>query len=993
MPELDRRDFLKIVGMSAGTAATAACQEPIERVIPYLNQPEEVVPGLATYYNSTCRECPAGCGIRVKTREGRPIKVDGNPDDPIGRGSLCVRGQAGLHRTYDAARFQGPLRREGEGFVPISWDEGMELLVEKLRAANGRISFLGGAETGTLDRIIDAFLSALGSPNRLRFELYAHEALRSANEMVFGTGAIPQFALDRADVVIAFGTDFLETWLNPLQNQVNFAAGRAQGRGFAAFVGPRFGLSASNLDQWLAPEPGTEVLVALALAREVAARKGTTPALRELLADFSPESVADRTGVSALQIRSLAERIAGASAPLALPPGVEIQGTNAASFAAAVQILNYVSGAVGNTVVFGPDHNVGGLARFSDLKELAGKLRGGEVSVLLVHGANPVHCAPQVGFADAMRSGGVFTVSFSSASDETTALADLVLPDHTPFESWGDSEPIRGIRRLQQPTIRPLNDTRALGDVLLDAGRALGRAGSLPGGDFRDAIRTRWGLPDFDQRLANGGRFRAAPARGVALAAGVGNLSFEPAALSGESDGLALVVYPSLHFYDGRSQRLAVLNEIPDPVTTTMWGSYAEIHEDTARELGVELGDVVEVSTEAGSIELPVYPHKAVRPGVVAISAGQGHQPVDPNAPDPDYRQSRETTGVNALEIVPGRLDPRSGGLAWLSTRASVRPTGSRALVVRAQTTFDQEGRGIAKSTTLAALARHEHPEAASEHGEAAGEHGEAEGDASEASRGPAYGDASHLETKQYDPAADAHPESPYRWGMSVDLDACTGCNACVMACGAENNGPIVGPDNARGGREMHWIRIERYVELGHDGQIDVRSVPMMCQHCGAAPCESVCPTIATYHNKDGLNVMVPNRCIGTRFCSNNCPYKARRFNYWPYDFFYRSPEELHLNPDVTVRSKGVMEKCTMCLQRINDVKDRAALENRNVRDGEMQTACQQACPSQAIHFGNLRDPESEVSKLREDPRAYRVFEHLYTRPGVSYRKALKREI
>ena len=978
MSELDRRDFLKIVGMSAGAAATVACQDPLEAVIPYLNQPEEVVPGIATYYNSTCRECPAACGIRVKTREGRPIKVDGNPEDPIDGGSLCVRGQAGLHRTYDSARFKGPMRREGGDLVPIRWDEGMELLVEKLGAANGRVAFLGGAETGTLDGIVDAFLTALGSSKRLRFELYAHEALRSANERVFGTDAVPHFALDKADVIVAFGTDFLETWLNPLQNQRNLATARANGHGFAAYVGPRLGISGGNTDLWLAAAPGTEVLVALALAHEVAEERRAEPALRRMLADFTVEAVAAQAGLEAGQIRTLAQRIVGASAPLALPPGIEVQGTNAASFAAAVQILNYVSGAIGKTVEFGPDHNVGKLARFSDLKELAGELRGGEVSVLLVHGANPVYTAPQVGFADAMGSSGVYTVSFSSANDETTALADLVLPDHTPFEAWGDAEPIRGIRRLQQPTIRPLNDTRAIGDVLLDAGRALGKAGSLPGGSFQDVLKARWGAEGFDQKVASGGEFRTVGSRGVSLAAGAENLSFEPARLSGEEDGLALVVYPSLHFYDGRSQRLAALNEIPDPVTKTMWGSYAELNPETALELGVDVGDVVEVSTDAGSLELAVYPHLAVRPGVVAISVGQGHQPVDPNAPDPDYQQQRNTVGVNALEIVPGRLDPESGGLAWLSTRAAVRPTGARKLVARAQITFDQETRGVAKATTLAALMGHD-------------DH-EAEDAAHEAPDMHAPASSEHLVTKEYDPAADAHPDSPYRWGMSVDLDACVGCDACIMACNTENNIPVVGPDNARTGREMHWIRVERYVELGDDGQIDVRTVPMMCQHCGAAPCESVCPPIATYHSEDGLNVMVPNRCIGTRFCSNNCPYKARRFNYWPYDFFYREPEELILNPDVTVRSKGVMEKCTMCLQRITSAKDQAVLENRTVRDGEMQTACQQACPSNAISFGNLRDPESDVSKLRVDPRAYRIFEHLYTRPGVSYLRAVKRE-
>ena len=981
MTDLDRRDFLKVVGLSTGAALAAGCGDPLEKVIPYLNQPEEVVPGISTYYNSTCRECPAACGIRVTTREGRPIKVDGNPDDPVSRGSLCVRGQASLNRTYDAARFAGPLRREGDGWVPITWDEGIALLAEKVGGARGKVAFVGGTETGTLDVLIDRFLAAAGSSNRLRFEPYAHEALRSANEAVFGTDAVPHFALEAADVLVSFGTDFIETWLNPLQNQVNFSRSRANGKGYAVCVGPRLGVSGANADQWLAPEPGTEVLVALALAHEVARAKGGVPqSLRRVLEGYTAKSVAEPTGLPAAKIADLAERIARARAPLALPPGVEIQGTNAASLAAAVQILNWVSGAVGTTVVFGPDHGVDRLARFRDLGELAGKMRGGEVRVLLVHEANPVYAAPQVGFADAARSGDVFTISFSSAADETTDLADLVLPDSTAYESWGDAEPIRGIRRLQQPTLRPLRDTRSLGDVLLAAGRALGASG-FEAPSLRAAIVERWGADGFDAKLAQGGVFERAATRSVSLAPGVSSLRFEPAKLSGDAADPVLVVYPSLHFYDGRSQRIAILNEVPDPVIKTHWGSYAELAEETAAQLGVTVGDVVEIRTEAGSLEVPVYPHNAIRPGVVALSVGQGHQPVDPEAPLPDRREQRRINGRNAMTLVPSRLDPLGGGLAWLSTRAAIRPTGERALVGRAQITFDQEYRGIAKRTGAAG--------AAAAHG-ADADHAEPEHAETHEVVYPIQGDAEHLVVKKYDPALDSHLDSPYRWGMSVDLDRCTGCNSCIAACAVENNMPVVGEMNARVGREMFWMRVERYVERVGDW-IDVSHTPMMCQHCGAAPCEAVCPTIATYHSTDGLNVMVPNRCIGTRFCSNNCPYKARRFNHYRYDGDYRWPENLGLNPDVMVRSKGVMEKCTMCLQRVQDGKDRASIEGREVRDGEIRMACQQACPSEAIVFGNLKDPASALVKLRSDERSYQVFDHLYTRPGVSYMRSVTR--
>ncbi|MCZ6713671.1 MAG: 4Fe-4S dicluster domain-containing protein [Deltaproteobacteria bacterium] len=962
MPELDRRDFLKVVGLTAGAVAAAGCQEPVEKVIPYLNQPEEVIPGIATYYNSTCRECPVACGIRVKTREGRPIKVEGNPDDPVSRGSLCVRGQASLYRTYDASRFKGPMVRRDGQLVPIPWEEGLKLLVEKLAAsAQGKVFFLGGLETGTLDELVDRFLDAIGSPHRVRFELFAYEALRTANERLFGRADVPHFALDRADVVVSFGTDFIETWLNPLQNQVNFSRGRREGRGFAAHIGPRLGLSGSNADLWLAPKPGTEVLVALALAHGVAKQRRNGN--RGWLAQYSAAKVAERTGLEAAKIDALAHRISKAHAPLALPPGNELLGTNAAAFTEAVQILNHVSGAIGKTVVFGPDHKLSKLARFRDIKELAGKMRGGEVSVLLLHGANPVYSVPQIGFADAMGKSDLFTVSFSSASDETTALADLVLPDHTPYESWGDAEPIRGVRRLQQPTVRPLMDTRAVGDVLLDVARRLGKGGSLPGGDFRDLLVSEWGAAGFDAALARGGTFKPASSQSVALSKKLGPRDeFAPAELGGDGD-LVLVAYPSLHLYDGRSARIAMLQEIPDPVLKTTWESFAELHPDTAKAKGIRQGDIVRVSTEAGSIELPAFPHKAVRPGVVAIAIGRGHQPVDPEVPEsPDWHKRRDRIGANVLELLPGRLDASSGGLAWLSAKAKVESTGRKKLLAVTQQDFDQQGRGFAQSTTMAALLGLEED----------------------------HGGAPHLETKEYDAADDAAPESPYRWGMSIDLDACSGCNACISACNQENNIATIGEDQVRMGREMHWIRIERYVDDDH-GALHVQHSPMLCQHCGAAPCESVCPVLATYHNEEGLNVMVYNRCIGTRYCSNNCPYKVRRFNHFAYDQSVREPENLALNPDVTVRSKGVMEKCTFCVQRIIEAKDEAVNQGRNVREGEVTPACAQSCPSHAIVFGNLKDPESRVSRLRQDKRAYRVLDHLYTRPAVSYLKSIRR--
>jgi molybdopterin-containing oxidoreductase family iron-sulfur binding subunit len=984
MPELDRRDFLRVVGLSAGAAAAAACQEPVEKIIPYLNHPEEVIPGTSTYYASTCRECPVACATLIATREGRPIKVDGNPEDPVGRGKLCVRGQASLHRTFDPARLAGPqVRDPGTGkLTSTTWEAALDTLVGWLgpAAQKGMVHFLTGHETGVLDGLIDRFLQAIGSPHRVRFEPFGHEALRTANRAVFGTDAIPHFALDRADVLLSFGADFIETWLNPVQNQVLYASARRGGKSFSVYVGPRLGASGQAMDLWLRTKPGTEIRVALALAGHAARVRGgaAVPAG----AQVSLESAAQESGVPLEQLRRVADRLASAQAPLALPPGNELQGTNAAAFVTAVQLLNVSIGAPGRTLLFGPDHNVGRLARFRDLKELAGKIRGGEVQVLLVHGSNPLYSAPQVGLADALGQQDLRVVSFASHADETTAAAHLVLPDHTPFEAWGDAEPVPGVRRLQQPTVRPLFDTRATGDVLIEAARRLGAGDGMPS-SLLAALQAAYA--DWPAAVQRGGVLDGAASGGPPASGGtaLAGMRFDTAEISGEGT-LDLLVYPSLHFYDGRSARSPVLQEIPNPVTKMTWGSYAELHPETARELGIREFDVVRVSTDVGSVELPAFLNEALHPSAVAIEAGQGQVPVEPeHTGQHDRLRRREKIGVNALAILPGRLDPASGALAWLSSRCKVEKTGERRYSAKTQATFDQEGREIAQVVALGGVGH------AAAHVPAHGmqdEHGgDSHGDAAP------YAGASHLEKRPFDPAQDARDPS-YRWGLTIDLDACVGCNACMTACVQENNIPAIGDELVKRGREMHWIRIERYVEH-HGEELEIRNLPMLCQHCGAAPCETVCPVYATYHNDEGLNVMVPNRCIGTRYCGNNCPYKVRRFNYFPYDFDVRYPENLRLNPDVMVRSKGVMEKCTLCVQRINGAKDRALREGRTVREGELSTACAQACPSDAIHFGNYKDPESAVAKAREDPRAYAVLHHLNTRPGVTYlRKVLRVE-
>jgi molybdopterin-containing oxidoreductase family iron-sulfur binding subunit len=1012
MPELDRRDFLKLVGAGAGAAASAGCSEPVERLIPYVVQPEEITPGIPVVYASSCTECPAGCGLHVRTREGRPIKLEGNPNHPINQGTLCARGQAGIGRTYHPDRMTGPLRREGGVATPIGWDGpdgAISLLssrIQEARSAGKSVVVLGTDRGPTANRWIDAFVDAV-SAERVVYEPLGADALREATRTVFGVPTEPVFDLSESDLIVDFGSDFLATGLSPTENarQLREARDVSKESGRAArlvSVGPRMDLTTSNADEWLAARPGSEGILALALARlvlESGARGEASLELGGLLSGFDVVSASEKTGLDAAAIRRLGKALATARAPVALPPGSALTSRRAVAVNAAVLILNSLLGATGTRMkVHSPDAGGPRYGSYREVLALVDAMKSGRVGVLLVHDVNPLHGLPQAaGFAEALERV-PFVVSFASIQDETSERADLVVPDHSSLESWGDAEPRPGVRSLIQPTVRPLYDTRPLVDTLLSAGHAMGGQVSarLPQGSFQVLLEQAWSGSEFRQALARGGSFRSVPSAAPELQPSAAGIQVAEPLLDGDGD-FALVAYPSPLLYDGRGAALPWLQEIPDPVTKIAWQSWAEISQATADRLSVEFGDVLRVETPIGVLEVPALPRGGIRDDVIAIPMGQGH--------DVGYWASRtgdghpgEARGVNVLSLLPAATD-ETGGPAWLSARASVTPTGRNQRLPLVQHTDNKRGRQLGETVSLLALAEGAHDE----HHGSDGDHGGGHGDVhAELSTG--------LQEirRPYDPAADAAPDSPYRWGMSIDLDRCTGCSACVAACYVENNIPVVGEQRTLMMRQMSWIRIERYVGEGEPtletgrpaprggeqlGDTDVRHSPMLCQQCGAAPCEPVCPVIATFHNDEGLNGMVYNRCVGTRYCSNNCPYKVRRFNYFDYTREkVRGPEgwpgamSLMANPDVTVRGQGVMEKCSFCVQRIHAARQEAKDAGREIRDGEVTPACAQACPTQAITFGNTRDEKSHVVHASDDSvRSYHALHSLNTRPAITY--------
>jgi anaerobic selenocysteine-containing dehydrogenase/Fe-S-cluster-containing dehydrogenase component len=1024
----ERRDFLKLLGLGVAGTASGCAAPPADKLIPYLVAPNDVIPGVPYWYATTCRECSAGCGVLAKQREGRVIKLEGNPAHPVNQGGLCARGQAALQGLYDPDRLKTPMVREAGGWKEVSWDEALRLAGDRLRAARGKLALLNGNATGSLQKLSKAWAAA-GGATHLVYEPFALESLREANRRTFGIAAVPHLDFGRARHVLSLGADFLETWGSPVGQARAFAEmrGRTGEGGTFVAVEPRLSLTGANADEWIAIRPGGEMALALGMARVILSEGLTAPpgtsGLLDMVQAYTPEAVADQTEIPAETVRRLARLFATQRPSLAVAGGIASQSEQSVAMLAAVNLLNYVAGNVGETVRFDRTLNYEDVATFAEVQRLIAAMGEGQIDAVVVYSANPVYAVPAwAGFASALDKVR-FKIALATSLDETTEHCDLVLPVSHSLESLGDAQTVRGVYSLLQPTMQPLPmfSSRPTGDVLLALAQSAGFGASFPAtwkdylsGEWR-ALHARFGRGRameafWTESLAAGGVWEDAPAMPVRWS---GAPVFVTPELKGGGD-VALVLYPSLALYDGRGANKTWLQELPDPTTKAVWGSWAEIHPETAARLGVAMGDPLKVETDAGSVEVPAYLYSGIRRDVVAIPLGQGHTA---------YGRYATSRGVNGLGLLTPAQDQSSGAVAYLSARARIAKGTQAAPLVRTQREQMQSDRNIAQIIPISAVLA-----ASSTSHETAGGHGEPAGHAGAGSmlthptqsklgqstepreRKPGEKIPAHAVSafqprevvrgpRQIPVSHGMYGKATHRWAMAIDLNSCTGCAACVVACSAENNIPPVGPKMVQRGREMHWIRIERFEEKVGNGASDVRFVPMMCQHCTDAPCETVCPVYATYHNPEGLNAQVYNRCVGTRYCSNNCPYKVRAFNFFDYGapeketFAFHEPLNWQLNPDVTVRSKGVMEKCTMCVQRVLEGKGNAKDENRPVRDGEIKTACQQSCPTQAIVFGDLLDPESRVAKLSMgDARRYWVLDELNTKPGVTYLKKMQRE-
>jgi molybdopterin-containing oxidoreductase family iron-sulfur binding subunit len=984
---ITRREMLTLVGASLSLAGLAGCRRPVEEIVPFVNAPEAVVPGIPRYYATTMPFGRSAYGLIVESHEGRPTKIEGNPSHPSTLGASSALVQASVLGLYDPDRSQSvTLRGERRAWADVvaAWRQ----LAETHAADGGAgLAVLSGSfASPTLARLASELRARFPRMRWATYDAVSDENRLAGLRLATGRDLDLVLRLDRASVILALDADPLLADPEMIRHARGFAEGR------------RAGVSGGAMNRLYAVEGVYSLTGAMADHRLRLESRLVAPFLAALVAKVAP-SLAGAAGLTGVSVPGVDPRwieVLAADLLAHRGKGLIVAGERQpAPVHAAVCALNTYLGNTGQTVGYYETRDAA-LPSVSSLASLVSAMRGGAVRTLVILGGNPVFDAPaDLDFASAM--GRVpHTIALGHTVDETSSRAEWHVPLAHYLESWGDARAAGGPLSVIQPLILPLFGGRSAVEVL----------GLLVGDQDRsgyDLVRETWkpilGEEDFDRKwnrvlhdgflpgselpevmpdlvaepLAELARLVAAPAAaGVSAGAAEARAETASAARTAAArragdeaeapGGLEIVFLPSPWLHDGRFANNGWLQELPDPLTKLTWDNPALVSPKTAEVLGLANEEVVRLEYAGRSLELPVWILPGMADGVVALTLGHGRQ-----------RAGRVGSGAG-FDTYTVRTSRAPG----FDSGARLVRLGRRYPLSTTQNHGSMEGRPIVRESTLAELgsASARTPDGGSGHGPAS---------APEARSGAGalgvFPDEPHHFSLWKEHAYDRGPQ----WGMTIDLNACIGCSACMVACQSENNVPIVGKVQVGRSREMHWLRVDRYFSGPPSDGPAVVFQPVPCMHCEDAPCEQVCPVAATVHDGEGLNVMVYNRCIGTRYCSNNCPYKVRRFNF--FNFTKDTPEivRLAMNPDVTVRARGVMEKCTYCVQRINRAKIDAKLAGRTLGDGDVRTACQQACPASAIEFGDLRDRTSRVAAAKADPRNYALLDELNTRPRTTY--------
>ena len=1010
---LSRGSFLKLMGASA-IMASAACRRPVEQIVPALARAPETQPGIPSFYASVS---PEGNGIIVRSSQGRPVKIAGNPDHPLSHGGLSASETASLMDLYDPDRQTYAAERDSKKTSFRRQKE--EVITSKAQARLKEGSYVlltGPIHAPSTKALIQSFLKKYRGGKHLEFR--QDPSLRQIAEgqkLSYGRSFVPFYRFDRAEFILSIDGDFLGTM--PLSTIYSHAYGegrnlRKQQKKMNRLVvfESMYSLTGSNADERYAIRPGDQPLLALSLAAHIVIEMkkssySQNAGVRRLLKGFLPnhitavmkhESGLYRKGYFERLIAGLAEELwehRGRSLVLGASP-LSATGSNSAA-QISFNLLNSILGNDGKTI----DHRAEVLlspgASDKEIQNLVADLAAGKVKTLIFSNANLLyHLPPALKVKEALKAkeGPKYILSLNDRIDETGRLAHAILPTSHFLESWGDSQILKNLGSVQQPLIRPLYQTHSFEDRLIQlAGGSLNSHST-----FYDFLKARWrsklrgnfksswvrvlkqGYHSASNSVLNA---KSAPSRRF-LSSSLEKLprftkgSWDRA--KGEGSKLYLGLYYNTQVGDGSLANNAYRQELPEPVTKLVWDNYLCLLPETARSMGLRQGSLVEItnSNSKEKLKVPVHLQPGLHPEAALLALGYGRSSVGKIA---------KGLGQNAMKLVSTGSD----SFAFSAYLIEIKDTGKSYELASTQAIYGHK-RAKEEKAFFTPKGMHELPyRGSSQHGRPIlRETGFQEFESGKFKLKP---EGVKYPKKQELTKAWNYEDT--RWHMLIDLNSCTGCGACVTSCNSENNIPMVGKDEVKVGREMHWLRIDRYFE-GEEENPKLAHQPMLCQHCENAPCENVCPVAATTHNSEGLNVMTYNRCIGTRYCANNCPYKVRRFNWfenWHYwEGFrqeHRSPQHLALNPNVTVRSRGVMEKCTFCVQRIAAARqDSKVKKEKQIPDGAVQTACQEVCPTQAITFGNILDPKSEVSKLKEkEKRGYGVLDFLGVKPQVTY--------
>lgn len=1026
----DRRDFLRLGAAASAAAGLAGCAPEQEEILPHSDRPEEARVGFPLDYATTCFNCPSLCGVLARSREGRVVKLEGNPQHIINRGKLCARGQAAVLDVYDADRIRAA-RMVSRGKVPPlelsnkAMDEKIALALAAKEGKLPRVRVLTGALSGNaMQALVNTFVALFPEGAHVAWEPLApiEETIGKAAELCFGDSLVPRYRLRRANVIVGFGAEFLDAGMLPMQMSRSFAARRHPSHGdgmskFWAFEG-RMSLTGSNADRRIKVRSSQLADVAFAVAHAVLVGKkhGELAGRSEIidaLKDYAPDAVAQRVGIGADVIVKTAELlVAEAGRSVVVAGGSASTGSAGLALEVAVNLLNEALGNHGKTVMHRPSS--GALSEYGAMMKLVHDMRSGLVDVLIMHDTNPVFAAPPVlGFEEALTHVPL-VIDIADRMDETALKSDLVLPSAHFLECWSDAAPVAGIVAVAQPAMQPVGAMRGVGDCLISwarmafaegagalsvASKAAAEKGAVQSPTYH-FIREHWRETfypttevesDFDtfwRDLLHAGLLIPKRPDPSVLGTFQASALVLPKGEAGKAGELELTLFAPHGLYDGRQANNAWLLEYPDPVTRVTWDCPVGLSRQRMKQLGLQNGDVCEVTVGAWKLAMPAVEIPGQHDDVASVPLGWGR---------PQAGLVGGGLGQNGYHLQhTSEHGPQLAGHA-----VQIKKTGKHVdlAIPQGEKAIDLGLRPLIPYATLTQFK--EDPKAGTERPPGAW------------SIWPGH----------------AYPET--RWGMSIDLSKCTGCGACTIACQAENNIPTAGRKGVLSGREMHWIRVDRYHRVPTPRTVktpdEVRAAqalreklaqdeswkddpevlyqPLMCQHCENAPCETVCPVGATNHSTDGLNVQAYNRCVGTRYCANNCPFKARRFNWFDYGkdqsnlftrLFHseltriaamnsRWPLPYKNNPEVSVRSRGVMEKCTFCVQRIEVGRGRAKDEERKIQDGDVVPACAQTCPTAAITFGNLVDERSEVTRLRNSSRALTMLDEQKIGSAVTY--------